>query len=277
MCFVICIILLPFFHLLTISLSPTSVAISGGIHLFPKEIIWDNYKETFLNPFIWNGYKNTLIRTVFGTVFQLSMTAVGAYVLSKKVFPHRSFWTLYVVFTMFFSGGLIPSYLLIKNLNLFDSYLAMILPGAVSAYNLVLMRNFFQSLPEDLEESALIDGAGRFRIFYQIVLPVSTPILATIGLWIAVAHWNAWFDVLLYIRDTNKFVLQIILRRILQQNSQEMMDIMSASAAQEQDALTSTPGLQAAFIFITTLPILFVYPFAQKFFVKGIMVGSLKG
>jgi putative aldouronate transport system permease protein len=207
-----------------------------------------------------------------GTSVKLVFTAMGAYVLSKPYFPHRNMWTFFIVFTMFFSGGLIPSYLLNKNLGLMNNFLVLILPGLVSAYNLVIMRNFFQSLPEEIEESAMLDGAGRLRIFWSIVLPMSKPILATVGLWLAVGHWNSWYDVLIYITDETKFTLQIVLRRILLTGSQEIMEFTNTTSE-----MISSEGLKAATIYVATLPILCVYPFLQKYFVKGINMGSLKG
>ena len=270
-------IVFAFLHLASISLSPNYVATTGGLLLYPKDATPDNYARVIDNRYIWLGYKNTLIRTVIGTVLQLFFTAMGAYVLSKKFFPHRTFWTLFIVFTMFFSGGLIPSYLVVKNLGLLDTYASMILPGFISAYNMVIMRNYFQSLPEEIEESCLIDGAGRFRIFTQIVLPLSKPILATVALWLVVGHWNSWFDVLIYISDNTKFTLQIVLRRIIITGSKEILDTSAAANAADMESVVSSEGLKAACIFVTTLPILCAYPFVQKFFVKGIMIGSLKG
>ena len=265
-------IVLAFIHLLSISFSPSYVATKGGFHLWPEDFTLENYAEVFANSFIWSGYKNTIIITIVGTVVQLCFTSMGAYVLSKKYFPHRNFWTFFIVFTMFFSGGLIPSYLLNKNLGLMDNMLVLFLPGLVSAYNLVIMRNFFQTLPEEVEESAMIDGAGRFRIFLSIVIPMSKPILATVGLWLAVGFWNSWYDVLLYITDESKFTLQIVLRRILLTGSKEIMEF--TSTAQE---MVSSEGLKAASIYVATIPILLVYPFLQRYFVKGINMGSLKG
>ncbi len=270
-------IVIAFWHLLNLSLSPSCIATKGGLLLYPKDLTWDNYAKVIGNRYIWIGYKNTLIRTVIGTTLQLFFTAMGAYCLSKKFFPNRTFWTLVIVFTMFFSGGLIPNYLLVQKLGLMNTYAAMILPGFISAYNLVIIRNYFSSLPEEIEESCLIDGAGRLRIFLQIILPLSKPILATVALWLAVGHWNAWYDVLLYISDDTKFTLQIILRRIIITGSKEILDTDVASRASEADSVTSSEGLKAACIFVTTLPILCVYPFIQRYFVKGIMIGSLKG
>ena len=271
-------IVICFWHLLNLSLSPSYIATKGGLLLYPKDLTMDNYAKVIGNRYIWLGYKNTIIRTVIGTVLQLFFTSMGAYVLSKKFFPHRTFWTVFIVFTMFFSGGLIPSYLLVKELGMIDSYASMILPGLISAYNMVIVRNYFQSLPEEIEESCLIDGAGRFRIFLQFVLPLSKPILATVALWLAVGHWNSWFDVLIYIQnDPNKFTLQIVLRRIILTGSKEILDTSAAVNAAEMESVVSPEGLKAACIFVTTLPILCAYPFVQKFFVKGIMIGSLKG
>ena len=270
-------IVICFWHLLNLSLSPSYIATKGGLLLYPKDATLDNYARVIDNRYIWLGYKNTIIRTVFGTVLQLFFTSMGAYVLSKKFFPHRTFWTLFIVFTMFFSGGLIPNYLLVKELGLLNTYASMILPGLISAYNMVIIRNYFQSLPEEIEESCLIDGAGRFRIFLQFVLPLSKPILATVALWLAVGHWNSWFDVLIYISDDTKFTLQIVLRRIILTGSKEILDTSAAANAAEMESVVSSEGLKAACIYVTTLPILCAYPFVQKFFVKGIMIGSLKG
>ncbi len=270
-------IVIAFWHLLNLSFSPSYIATKGGLLLYPKDATLDNYAKVIGNRYIWLGYKNTLIRTVIGTVVQLFFTSMGAYVLSKKFFPHRTFWTLFIVFTMFFSGGLIPNYLLVKQLGLLNTYSSMILPGLISAYNMVIIRNYFQSIPEDIEESCLIDGAGRFRIFLQFILPLSKPILATVALWLAVGHWNSWFDVLIYISDDTKFTLQIVLRRIILTGSKEILDTSAAASAAQTESVVSSEGLKAACIYVTTLPILCAYPFVQKFFVKGIMIGSLKG
>ena len=269
-------ILIPFLHLLSLSLSPSYVATAPGVHLIPKDIIFDNYEKVLSSRFIWIGYKNTLIRTVIGSVIQLFITSMGAYVLSKKFFPHRNFWTFIIVFTMFFGGGLIPTYILVRQLDLINRYASMILPGLVSAFNLVIMRNFFSSIPEDYEESCMIDGAGRFTIFFKIIIPLSTPILATVGLWLIVGHWNSWFDVLLYIQDNTKYTLQIVLRRIILSGTQQFVDMTSGGTFYEETD-SSIEGIKSASIYVATIPILCTYPFVQKFFVKGIMLGSLKG
>lgn len=268
-------ILVPFLHLLTHSFSPSYIASKPGLHLFPTDVTLENYKSVFENEFLWRSYGNTIFRTVVGTVLQVFFTAMSAYAISKPYFPNRSFWTLFFVFTMFFSGGLIPTYLTVRNIGLMDSYAALILPGLISAYNMVLMRNYFSSLPEELEESCMIDGAGRFTIFFKIVIPCSKPILATIALYQAVAHWNSWFDVLIYINDENKYCLQNVLRRILESGSEQYMgnDLYNSTV----EVLVSLEGVKAATIFVAILPIMCVYPFVQKYFVKGVMLGSLKG
>lgn len=268
-------IVFPFVHLLSISLSSSDAAIAGGLHLLPKNLTLINYRHVLESPFIWIGYRNTLIRAVAGTAIQLFATSLGAYVLSKPFYPHKTFWTFMIVFTMFFSGGLIPSYLLVQELKLFNTYWAMILPGLISAYNLVLMRNYFASISRDIEESCMIDGANQFVIFFRILLPISMPIVATIGLWLVVGHWNAWFDVLLYIRKEEMFVLQIVLRRIILEGTQQMLDMNPSVLTEGPKA--NPESLKAAAIFVATVPILCAYPFIQKYFVKGIMVGSLKG
>ena len=190
-----------------------------------------------------------------------------------RQFPMRSFWTLFVVITMFVSGGLIPSYLLVVNLGLIDSSFALILPGLISTYNMIIMRNFFQQLPAEIEESGRMDGANNLVILWKLILPISKPVLATVALWIAVGHWNAWFDCMIYIRSFDKFVLQVVLRRIVLEGTVQMMD----SSAAQLDYQLNPEGVKAAIIFFTTLPIIMVYPFIQKYFTQGILLGSLKG
>ncbi|HBN06481.1 MAG TPA: ABC transporter permease [Bacteroidales bacterium] len=267
-------ILLPFIYLLAESFDRIGNIKATGIYLWPQEFTIDNYLAIAQNTYIWKGYLNTVIRTVVGTILAVIVTAMGAYALAQKCFPHRTFWTLFVVFTMFFSGGIIPTYLWIDRLHLIDNRLVLILPYLVNAYNLVLIRNFFQQIPAELQESARIDGASEYTILFKIILPVSKPIIATIALWLAVGHWNAWFDCLLYIKDTNKYVLQVILQRIILQGTEQMMQ----SGGLIEGIYESRPEvIKAACIFFTMLPILCVYPFIQKYFVKGIFIGSIKG
>lgn len=265
-------ILFPFWNLFVQSVSSPDSGVVDALQMWPKKFSAFNYKYVLANKYIWTGYRETLIRTIAGTALSVTLTAMGAYVLSKKKLPNRNFWTTVVLIPMFFSGGMIPSYLWMVNLHLIDNRLVLILPGLISSYNLIIMRNFFMSVPEGLEESAMIDGAGSIRIFFSIVLPISKAVLATVALWVMVGHWNAWFDATIYIRDANKLPLQVVLRRILMEGTQQMMDMNST------DTNHVTPDtLKAATTFVCMLPIMCVYPFMQKYFVKGVIIGSLKG
>ena len=265
-------ILFPFWNLFVQSVSSPDSGVVDALQMWPKKFSAFNYKYVLANKYIWTGYRETLIRTIAGTALSVTLTAMGAYVLSKKKLSNRNFWTTVVLIPMFFSGGMIPSYLWMVNLHLIDNRLVLILPGLISSYNLIIMRNFFMSVPEGLEESAMIDGAGSIRIFFSIVLPISKAVLATVALWVMVGHWNAWFDATIYIRDANKLPLQVVLRRILMEGTQQMMDMNST------DTNHVTPDtLKAATTFVCMLPIMCVYPFVQKYFVKGVIIGSLKG
>ncbi len=265
-------ILFPFWNLFVKSISSPDAGIVEALQMWPKKFSAFNYQYVLSNRFIWSGYRETLIRTITGTVLSVTLTAMGAYTLSKKNLPNRNFWTTVVLIPMFFSGGMIPTYMWMVDLHLIDNRLALILPGLVSSYNLIIMRNFFMAVPEGLEESAKIDGAGSIRIFFSIVLPISKAVLATVALWVMVGHWNAWFDATIYIRDADKLPLQVVLRRILLEGTQQMMDMNST------DTNHVTPDtLKAATTFICMLPIMCVYPFVQKYFVKGVIIGSLKG
>lgn len=265
----------PFINVLTVSFSTPAAANAFGLKLYPQEVTLDAYKQVFANKHIWVGYANTLFRTVAGTFLNIAFSVMCAYPLSKKYLPNRNLFTLLIIFTMFFSGGLIPNYLLIKGLGLLDNRWSLILPILINAYTMIIVRNYFMSLPEEIEESAKMDGANDFRILFSIVLPVSAPIIATIGLWYAVAHWNAWFDALLYLSDPNKMVLQTVLRKIVIEGSSQFQNFDTYDPARQNSV---TPDIiKAATIMVATTPILCVYPFIQKYFVKGVIVGSLKG
>lgn len=201
-------------------------------------------------------------------------TLLTAYPLSKKYFPNRVFWTGVFVFTMFFDGGLLPNYLLVRGLGLLDKVWALILPKLIVTYTMIIVRNYFMSLPDSLEESAKIDGANDFYILFKIIIPLSAPIIATVSLWTIVDNWNAWFDSLIYMRDIKKHVLQVVLRRIVLENSSQVMELVGTVS---DEAPTNPENIKAAVVMVTTIPIIVVYPFLQKYFVKGILVGSLKG
>lgn len=265
--------LVPLLQAATISLSPPEVVNRYGFHLFPTKFDFSGYESVFNYSVIWTSYGNTIVRTLLGTAISLVLTFLGAYPLSKRSLPNRKLWTGVIVLTMFFSGGLIPSYLLIKNIGLMNSVWALVLPGAVSAFMLLIVRNFIAGLPESLEESAKIDGANEIVVLFRIVLPLSLPIIATVGLYSGVGHWNAWFDSMIYIQDEGKQVLQMILRRILL----EGQDVASESGSGSHAAVVNSETVKMAALIVSILPILLVYPFLQKYFVKGTLMGSVKG
>ncbi len=265
--------LYPFVYVLSLSLSTAAAAQSTGLLLYPREITLTAYRMVLRNPDILVGYGNTLFRTVAGTAATLLFTCLCAYPLSQPTFRYRRTCTFIVLFTMVFSGGLVPTYLQIRNLGLIDNRLVYILPGLVAAFNVIIVKQFFQEIPGSLAESARMDGASEWRILFQLYMPLSKPALATVGLWTAVAHWNAWFDALIYINDDRKQVLQNFLQRIVIENSTEMV----SRGLVNPDLMQFTPEtLKAATVVITILPILLVYPFVQKYFVKGIMLGGVK-
>jgi putative aldouronate transport system permease protein len=219
-----------------------------------------------------NAYAVTLFRVVVGTFLNLCFTATLAYVLARPNLPGRTPMTMFVFVTMIFSGGLIPSFVLMDTLGLLNSLWVMILPGLISPWNMLIMRNFFMSLPVELEEAAIVDGAGPLTILLKVVLPLSLPVIATVGLFYAVAHWNAWFDAAIYIKDLNKMPVQVILRGILQQAV-----MLDPEAYTNIQTMPPNMAVQSAMVVVSTLPILIAYPFVQKYFVKGALVGSVKG
>ncbi len=265
--------LYPFLYTLTLSLSTPAAAKLPGLHLFPTEVTLSSYLKVINRAGLADAFINTLVRTGLGVAIVLAATSTTAYPLSRKSFPHRSFLMKLFVFSMLFSGGLIPTYLLVSDLGLLNSMWALLLPGAVTAFNMIIMRNFFQSIPEEIIDSARIDGAGEMKIFSSIVLPLSVPVMAVVALWAGVSHWNAWFDAMIYIRDMDKQVLQLFVRRTVIDES----DVLATQAELLQATNYSPETLKAATVMIATLPILFVYPFVQRYFVKGIMLGSVKG
>lgn len=266
----------PFFSVLAISLSTPVEAAKLGLKLIPMEITMGAYSKVLASGFIAQAYVNTIIRTVIGTAITALACFSVAYVLSRKDLPYRSAITLFFVFTMFFSGGLIPSYLLIKSLGMMNSMLALIVPGIYSAWYIVMMRNYVSTLPVELEEAALIDGATPFYIMFRIMLPLSVPIVATVVLWSAVGHWNSWFDAMIYITDNSKQVLQVALRKIvISEELRSLIPGMDVAMVGSESFTEQT--LKAATIILTIGPIVLVYPFAQKYYVKGILMGSLKG
>jgi len=266
--------LYPFVHVLFASLSEASRLVAhSGLLYKPLGLNFNAYREVLKNDMILIGYANTVFYVVVGTFVNLVMTTLGAYGISRKNLYWGKLITIIIVFTMFFGGGLIPTFLLVKSLGMYNSRWALIIPSAISTWNLLIMRTYFSSIPISLQESAKIDGAGDFKILLRIVLPLSTPVIAVMTLFYGVAHWNAWFGAMVYLRDRNMFPLQLILREIL---------IISESIYVEPDktqldrvAIAET--IKYATIIIASVPILMVYPFLQKYFVQGVMIGAIKG
>lgn len=272
---VLCLIMLyPFWHVVMMSFSSVEATAKGGIFLWPKGFNLDTYQKVFKDPSIWSGYLTTVIVTIFGTIFGTLMTAMMAYPLSKKSIPFGKIMSFLVLFTMIFSGGMIPGYLLMKNLHLIDNRLALILPGLVGAYNVIIMKNYFMSIPESLEESAKLDGANEVTIFWKIILPLSKATVATIALFTAVGYWNDYFSSVLYINTKSKWALQAVLRYMLT-NTNQAMQAAGVSVVANVNVTAAT--IKAASVVVATVPILCVYPFVQKYFVKGVMIGGVKG
>lgn len=273
MAVLVVITLYPFIYVVFASVSlPSQMIKHQGILLAPLGFSLKSYGLVFENPMITRGYGNTLLYMTAGTVLNLFMTSLGAYVLSRKGVYWRNVIMMVIVFTMFFSGGLIPFYLIVRGLGLKDSIWALILPTAISTYNLIVMRTSFAGIPDSMEESARIDGANDFTILFKIIIPLSMPVVAVMILFYGVGHWNSWFNAMIFINTREKYPLQLILREILIASSTDTMTTSVSSADIEPVAET----VKYATIMVATLPILFIYPFLQKYFVKGIMVGALK-
>ena len=265
--------LYPFYYVIICSISDATQLISArGALLAPQGISLSAYKAVLSNPNILTGYRSTLIIVVFGTAFNLLMTSLGAFLITRKGFAIKRVMGLMMVFTMYFSGGMIPSYLLVfKYLHLGDTLWALIIPTAISTYNLIIMKTNFEAIPDSIEESAKIDGANDVVIFARIIMPLSMPIIAVMILFYGVSHWNSWFNAMIYLRTRTKFPLQLILREIL------LMDSTDSMSGSDADSYAIAATIKYATIMIATVPILCVYPFIQKYFVKGIMIGAVKG
>ena len=268
--------LIPFTHVMFASVSsPAFLAQNRGLVLYPHGFSLNGYGLVFRNPNLIPSYFNTLYYVSIGTIVNLLMTSVAAYVLSRKGPMLNRFFMKILTFTMFFSGGIIPFFLVVDSLGLTDTRAALIIPYAVVTYNIIIMRTSFQQVPVSLEESARIDGANDFVILFRIIVPLSKAIIAVITLFVAVSFWNSWFPAVLFLRDRNKFPLQLILREILINNDiTKVMAVREMSAAEEQYYRRL---VKYCIIVVATLPIICIYPFLQKYFVKGVMIGSIKG
>lgn len=275
MAIVIAITLYPLLYVLALSLSSSEYVQAGLVSLFPKGFNIEAYKQVFADNHFWKSYGNTILYTVLGTAINLALTSTMAFCLSRRDLIGRKPLNMLVVFTMFFSGGLIPNFLLVKSLHIYNTIWAIVLPGAINTYNMIIVRTFMQQLPEEILESGRIDGANDLQLFSKIVLPLSKPALATIGLYYAVDHWNAYFYPMLYLKDKSKYPLQVLLKEMI---VDEDLSSLNQSAAEIMGNIQPTSDmLMGASIIIALIPILCVYPFVQKYFVQGVMIGSVKG
>ncbi|MEF2243445.1 MULTISPECIES: carbohydrate ABC transporter permease [unclassified Paenibacillus] len=270
----ICMIMIyPFLNVASVSLSSYNAYVNNPVMIWPKEFTLSAYKQIIEHGMLWRSYANTIIVTVSGVAIGILIYILTAYSLSKKVLRGRSTLMVLIVFTMLFNGGLIPNYYLMRSLGLIDSLAALVLPALVSGFNLILMKNFFESLPEEIEEAAKIDGASDPYILFRIVVPLSKPIIATLCLFAAVAYWNNFFNAIIYIRSSENWPLMLYLREVIEGASAMAQNANSA----EQGELMTSETIKYATLMLVMVPILLVYPFLQKYFVKGIMLGSVKG
>jgi putative aldouronate transport system permease protein len=267
----------PFWNSLVLSLNVGSDTSSGGVTFWPRQFTLENYAVVFQEKNIYSAYLITILRTVIGTVLALLFTSLFAYAMSKKGIMFKKTYMILAVITMFFSGGIIPYFILVYHLQLYDTFLFLVLHGMVNVYNMIIFRTFFMELPDGLEESAKMDGCSNFGVFFRIVLPVSGPVMATLGLFTAVFLWNDWFIPAVFISNQNLIPLQTLLVQIINAGTTAslMTNLNSYAQSMVQNTVT-VKSLQMATMMVATLPILMIYPFLQKYFVKGVLVGSLK-
>jgi putative aldouronate transport system permease protein len=269
-------VLYPLYFIVIASFSDPTLVANGKVWLLPKGITFEGYSRIFNDKSIWTGYKNSLLYAGLGALISVSMTITAAYPLSRKDFYGRNFFMILFLITMFFGGGLIPTYLLVKKLHMTNTIWAMVIPGAVSVWNIIIARTFFQtSIPDELREAASIDGCSDISFFVKIVLPLSKPIIAVIALYTIVGQWNGFFDALIYLSKEKQYPLQLILRNILIQAEPQkgmLVDVETLMAKQRAKEL-----IKYGVIIVSSLPLLIIYPLIQKYFVKGVMIGSIKG
>ena len=264
--------LYPFLNVLSISFSGYDAVLSGGVTFYPIDFSMEAYKQILGRSTIWTSMRTTVIITLLGTALSLVLTTFAAYALSINDLPGKKVLTGMILFTMYFGGGMIPTFLVVKNVGLYDTLGALFIPQSISVFNFIVMRTFFRELPESLQDAARIDGASYMQILVKIILPLSLPIIATMGLFYAVGYWNSYFEALIYIQDVNKYTLQLRLRSLLFGS-----ELTTNSADNIAGTMVLTQSLKMAIVVVSTLPILVVYPWLQKYFVKGVMLGSVKG
>ncbi|XEC94077.1 carbohydrate ABC transporter permease [Paenibacillus tarimensis] len=263
-------ILFPLFYVVSTSFAPAGDYYKRGFFLFPSSWTIEAYQYLMHNPSFVSAFKSSVVITIFGTFINMTLTCLMAYGLSERWLKGRSAINFIVLFTMLFSGGLIPTYLVVSGLNLVNTYWSLWLPGAVSAFSVIVIRGFFTSLPYELKESARIDGCGEWRLFGTIILPLSKPVIATFTLFGIVGNWNTYFSAVIYLNDSSKWPLQVFLRQMLILDDQKIGELI-------EPIFPYTPAARMAAILITALPLLVIYPFLQKYFNKGMFIGSLKG
>ena len=275
--FIFIITFFPFWQIFVLSVNDAGDSLRGGLLLMPRELNLSSYKAVFQNEEILSSLGVTVARTIIGVPLTVFCVAMLAYVLSKKELVHRSAITFFFVFTMYFSGGLIPTYLVVSKLHLLNTPWAMMIPGAVSIYNVIITRTYFvNSIPSSLQEAAELDGCSDFKFFTKIAIPLSMPIIAVLCLWVAVALWNGYFNPLIYINSQEKYPLQLVLRRILLMSQVDFGNsAVDPKVVMENQFLSQM--LRYGTIIISSLPLMIIYPFVQKYFVKGVMIGSVKG
>lgn len=272
---IVCLVMLyPFLNVASVSLSSYNAYVNNPMMVWPQDITLGAYKEIMKKGMLWRSYLNTIIVTVSGVGIGICLYILTAYPLSKKVLKGRSVLMLMIIATMLFNGGLIPNYYLMRSLNLLDTLASLVLPALVSGFNLILMKNFFESLPEELEEAARIDGASDPYILFRIIVPLSKPIIATICLFTAVGYWNNFFNAIIYIRSSDNWPLMLYLREVIEGASALAQTANTAEMGKE---MMTSETIKYATLMLVMVPILSIYPFLQKYFVKGIMLGSVKG
>jgi putative aldouronate transport system permease protein len=272
------IVLYPLIYVVSCSFSSAESLVKGQVFFFPVNFTLQGYQAVFNNKQIWSGYYNSIVYTATGTIVGVITTIIGAYVLSRREFPLRKFITVLFMVTMFFNGGMLPTYILIKSLNLYNTIWAIILPGGFSVWLAIIGRTFIKStIPEELFEATFIDGGNYFQYFTKIILPLSKPILAVFALNYAVGHWNSYFSALMYLKDSNKYPLQIILRNIVIANIFDPNSLSSTDVRTMMERQYLVELLKYSLIIVSSAPLLIVYPFIQKYFIKGVMIGAIKG
>lgn len=268
--------LYPFIYVLVGSFNEGMDYIRGGVYFFPRVFSTANYQMVLEDERLWTGFKVTILRTVIGTVTSVLFTAMVGYAMSRRDLRHRNLYYWINIFTMFFGGGLVPYFLLLKSIGLINNFLVYIIPGLYSVFNMIVFQNFFREIPEEMHESAVIDGASEFKIFLKLFMPLSTPVIATVGLWVAVGHWNSFFDSMIFTSDKNLQTLQFYLMKVIREASLTQGGAAEHLPPQVVKTI-SVATIRHAAIVISTVPILCVYPFIQGYLTKGIMMGSLKG